>query len=108
MLTNMIKKDEPVLVIPLGNDTRERPGSLSEEKVRIILLYLRPYLRFGGEDQKAPISDHRHCVKSVQIRSYFWSQYRKIRPTNNSVFGHFSRSGSCSVKKEIVKKENLS
>ena len=34
-----------------------------------------------------------HCVKSVQIRSYIWSEYRKTRTTrNNSVFGHFSRS----------------
>ena len=40
-----------------------------------------------------------HCVKSVQIRSYFWSiiscictEYTKIRTTNNSIFGHFSRS----------------
>ena len=40
-----------------------------------------------------------HCLKSVQIRSYFWSvfscirtEYRKIRNRNNSVFGHFSRS----------------
>ena len=33
------------------------------------------------------------CVKSVQIRSYFWSEYRKIRTRNNSVFGRFSRSG---------------
>ena len=40
-----------------------------------------------------------HCVKSVQIRSYFWSvfsciqsKYRKIGTINNSVFGHFSRS----------------
>ena len=53
-----------------------------------------------------------HCVKSVQIRSYFWSvfsciwteygdlqsnlriqsKYRKIRTRNNSVLGHFSRS----------------
>ena len=39
------------------------------------------------------------CVKSVQIRSYFWSvfsciqsEYRKIRIRNNSVFGHFLRS----------------
>ena len=39
------------------------------------------------------------CVKSVQIRSYFWSlfsciqsEYRKIRTRNNSVFWHFSRS----------------
>ena len=41
----------------------------------------------------------KHCVKSVQIRSNFWSvfsciqsKYRKIRIKNNSVFGHFSRS----------------
>ena len=40
-----------------------------------------------------------HCVKSVQIGSYFWylriqSKYRKMRTGNNSVFGHFSRSGN--------------
>ena len=49
-----------------------------------------------------------HCLKSVQIRSYFWSvfscirteygdlrrsEYKKIRTRNNTVFGHFS----CSV-----------
>ena len=40
-----------------------------------------------------------HCVKSVQIQSYFWSvfsyirtEYRKKRTINNSVFGHFSSS----------------
>ena len=40
-----------------------------------------------------------YCVKSVQIRSYFWSvfsyirtEYRKIRTRNNSVLGPFSRS----------------
>ena len=40
-----------------------------------------------------------YCVKSVQIRSYFWSifscnqsEFRTIRTRNNSVFGHFSRS----------------
>ena len=39
------------------------------------------------------------CVKSVQIRGYFWSvfscvrtEYRKIRTRNKSVFGHISRS----------------
>ena len=45
-----------------------------------------------------------HCVKSVQIRSFFWSvfsctrtkhgdqsEYRKIRTRKNSKFGHFSR-----------------
>ena len=53
-----------------------------------------------------------HCVKSIQIQSYFWfafscirieyrryfvslriqSECKKIRTRNNSVFGHFSRS----------------
>ena len=39
-------------------------------------------------------------MKSVQIRTYFWSifsciwtEYRKIRTRNNTIFGHFSRSG---------------
>ena len=31
-------------------------------------------------------------MESAQIRSYFWSEYRKTRTRNNSVFGHFSRS----------------
>ena len=37
-----------------------------------------------------------HCVKSVQMQSYFWflfscipTEYRKIRTRNNSIFGHF-------------------
>ena len=41
-----------------------------------------------------------HCVKSVQIRSFFWSvfsciqsKYRNIPARKNSAFGHFS----CSV-----------
>ena len=36
-----------------------------------------------------------HCVKSVQIRSYFWS-----------VFGHFSRSGTLFVHKNNETKNN--
>ena len=55
-----------------------------------------------------------YCVKSVQIRSYFWSVFSrirteyevslriqsecgKIRTRNNSVFGHFLRS-ECSLR----------
>ena len=41
----------------------------------------------------------KHYVKSVQIRSFFWSaffcirtEYRKIRTRKNSVFTHFLRS----------------
>ena len=44
---------------------------------------------------------HKHCMKCVQIQSYFWSvfsciqsEYRKIRTRNNSAFKHFSRSES--------------
>ena len=33
-----------------------------------------------------------HCVKSVQIRSFFWSEYRKTRTRKYSVFGHSLRS----------------
>ena len=40
-----------------------------------------------------------HCVESVQIRSFFWSvfsrirsEYGEIQTRKNSVFGHFSRS----------------
>ena len=45
-------------------------------------------------------SEHSHCVKSVEIRSFFWSvfscirtEHRKVRSRKNSVFRHFS----CSV-----------
>ena len=41
-----------------------------------------------------------HCVKSVHIRSFFWSvfscirtEYRKIRVRKNSVFGQFLTQG---------------
>ena len=40
------------------------------------------------------IRSHPPCVKSVQIRSYFWSVFSSIRTRNNSVFGHFSRSAT--------------
>ena len=33
------------------------------------------------------LSEQNHCVKSVQMRSFFWSEYRKIRTRKNSVFG---------------------
>ena len=38
-----------------------------------------------------------HCVKSVQIGSFFWSEYRKIRTRKNSFFGHFSRCDAVHV-----------
>ena len=48
---------------------------------------------------EAITSQRNHYVKSIQIRSYFWStfscirtKYRKIRTRNNFVFGHLSCS----------------
>ena len=48
---------------------------------------------------KAHIKVFWHCMKSVQIRSYFWSvfscirtEYKKIRTRKIFVFGHFSHS----------------
>ena len=38
-----------------------------------------------------------HCAKSVQIRSIFWSEYRKIWTRKDSVFGHFSHSVDASL-----------
>ena len=60
------------------------------------------------------------CVKSVQIRSYFWpvfgrnteiysvilriqSDYWKIRTRSNSVFGHLSRSGDFTGRATYIK-----
>ena len=47
-----------------------------------------------------------HCLKSVQIRSLFWSvfscirtEYRKIQTRKNSVFGNFPCSGYAYKKK---------
>ena len=33
-----------------------------------------------------------HCVKTAQIRSYFWFEYRKIETRNNYIFGQFLRN----------------
>ena len=53
------------------------------------------------KSQKIKIVNKRHCMKSIQIWSYFWSvfsciqsEYRKTRTRKNSVFGHFSLSVS--------------
>ena len=63
-------------------------------------------LNFASSVKRIQVNKLLHCVKSVQIWSYFWSvfscirtEYRKIRTRNNSVFGHFSRSA---IPPEIV------
>ena len=35
--------------------------------------------------------ERKHCAKSVQIRSFFGSEYRKIWTRKNSVFGHLTQ-----------------
>ena len=42
-------------------------------------------------------------MKSVLIRNFFWSEFRKIRTRKNSVFGHFSCSGRNAFRLNIVK-----
>ena len=51
-----------------------------------------------------------HCVKSVQIRSFFWSvfpcirtEYRKLRTRKNSAYGHFSRSYFLGIFQKLFK-----
>ena len=38
------------------------------------------------------IIETKHCVKTVQIRSFFWSVFSRIRTWKNSVLGHISSS----------------
>ena len=60
------------------------------------VFHLRKKLFFMERNER--IACILYCVKSVQIRSCFWSvfsciqsEYRKKWTRNNSVFGHFSR-----------------
>ena len=64
--------------------------------------------RVAPMDIDSPLSSKKewiirsNCVKSVQIRRYFWSIFSSIRTRNNSVFEQFS----CSV--YYVQKRNFS
>ena len=71
-------------------------NSFSIEHLEWLLLRL---LKNEMISQNSTSSTSNHCVKSVQIRSYFWpvfsciqSKYRKIGTRNKSVIGHFSLS----------------
>ena len=44
--------------------------------------------------KRISVLEKEHFKKSVQMRSFFLSKYRKIRIRKNSVFGHFSRSAT--------------
>ena len=48
-----------------------------------------------------------HCLKSVQIRSFFWSVLSCIRTRKDSVFGHFSRSECYRSNQEEVEEETV-
>ena len=45
---------------------------------------------------------HWYYVKSVQIRSFFWSVFFCIRTRKNSLFGHFSRSVKMGSGKNVM------
>ena len=79
-----------------------------------LLLWLSSFITFLGNSYKGHrhnlmASKFLHCLKSVQIRSFFWSvfcciqteygvnlciqpEYLKIRTGKNSAFEHFSHS----------------
>ena len=71
-------------------------------------------LTYAKNDSLVYVSSQNcHCVKSVQIRSFFWSiyscvqsEYRKIRTRKNSAFGHFSRTCQISKMELFVKITN--
>ena len=44
-----------------------------------------------------------HSVKSVQIRSFFWSVFSRIRTRKSSVFGHFTQ---CTITPWTFAEEN--
>ena len=72
----------------------------------MFLVVSRSDMQFGFEHPFFCVPDRAHpknrcteltdigiyCVKSVQIRNYFWLVFSCIRTRNNSVFGHFSWS----------------
>ena len=64
---------------------------------KIIISFLR-FLVFLHEGYMILDVQKHHCVRSVQIWSFFWSKYGKIRTRKISVLGHFSRNNICLFK----------
>ena len=60
-------------------------------KTKIIKYYYMNHIHFHVPESKNLVQ-LLHYVKSVQMRSFFWSECEKIRTRKNSVFGQFSRS----------------
>ena len=110
-----LKDDFPVLSPP-----RKIPYSLEKPiKPEIKTMFENNFIEKSNSQYASPIAPilnkNGHCVKSVQIRSFFWfifscirTEYSKMRTRKYSVFGHFSRSGknknSCRL--SFVKQEN--
>ena len=88
---------------PLRNPFKFFKGCLPQNLLRPLLNTL-PHMRYSSVTYESmmntiqSISLDIHCVKSVQIWSFYGvnlciqSEYRKIWTRENSVFGHFSRS----------------
>ena len=81
-----------------------KSGQTGQKRIQNSVKYLK-WINFNKNFYLACLT---HCVKSVQIRSFFWSVFSCIRTEyedspysvgiqentdqKNSVFGHFSRS----------------
>ena len=78
---------------PVKNLSWRKPLSIFRKTLSKLYLYLTGFWIHICETYRNTNiwSENLHCVKSVQIGSYFWSEYRKIRTRNNFVFEHFSR-----------------
>ena len=103
----------PVVLMFCSRQTNNMINKIHKKALRIVLNdHISDFeimLRNIGKTSK--YSDYCHCMKSVQIRNYFWSVFscirteygdlvnlriqsecRKIQTRNNSIFGYFSRS----------------
>ena len=103
-----------ILAVQIGNENVQINNSTSKKKfqgrTKWITNYLFSSLRSSSSENFFifhPQPDRSiwlpkgisHCVKSAQIRSFFWSvfsciwtEFREVRTRKNSVFGLFSRS----------------
>ena len=105
-LTPLSNKEETALAHMIGNVTKEElqaHEAVLQEIVSSNLKVTNERLeKLCGKvsnitnslefTQKQLEGKTKHSVKSVQMRSFFWSVFFCIRTRENSVFGHFSRS----------------
>ena len=105
----IIFADDPVYRIEVTTQNRTFTKEITKGKIKraksdVIISNFNENifmeLKNTENNRKSVGCTDQHCVKSVKIRSFFWSvfsciwtEYMKIQTRKNSVFGHFSRGG---------------